>query len=123
MMNGNHFADSVIPAMSEFYAGTKHVAIVLHASVPADRDKMERRLQEAFAHIGVPKGTSLHKLDGPGAIALLREVDAIFISGGEIHLHCFVNCRKQDNWKSFKSRHWQVSSREEPVLAQMFWAL
>jgi dipeptidase E len=83
MMNGNHFADSVIPAMSEFYAGTKHVAIVLHASVPADRDKMERRLQEAFAHIGVPKGTSLHKLDGPGAIALLREVDAIFISGGD----------------------------------------
>ena len=77
------FADSVIPAMSEFYAGTKHVAIVLHASVPADRDKMERRLQEAFAHIGVPKGTSLHKLDGPGAIALLREVDAIFISGGD----------------------------------------
>ncbi len=83
MMNGNHFADSVIPAMSEFYAGTKHVAIILHASVPADRDKMERRLKEAFEHIGVEKGTSLHRLDGQGAIALLKEVDAIFISGGD----------------------------------------
>lgn len=83
MMNGNHFADSVIPAMSEFYAGTQPVAIILHASVPADRDKMERRLKEAFAHIGVPNGTSLHRLDGRGAIALLEEVDAIFISGGD----------------------------------------
>lgn len=83
MMNGNHFADAVIPAMTEHYQGSQHVAILLHASVPADRDKMERRLQEAFAHIGVPKATSLHQLDGDCSIALLKEVDSIFISGGD----------------------------------------
>ena len=83
MMNGNHFADSVIPAMTEHYAGSQHAAMILHASVPADRDKMERRLKEAFAHIGVPKATSLHQLDGPGALALLREADSIFIGGGD----------------------------------------
>jgi dipeptidase E len=83
MMNGNHFADSVIPAMTDFYAGTQHVALVLHASVPADRDKMEVRLKEAFAHIGVPYATSLHQLDGGGAITLLKEADAIFIGGGD----------------------------------------
>ena len=82
-MNGNHFADSIIPSMAEHYQGSQHVAMLLHASVPADRDKMERRLQEAFAHIGVPKATSLHQLDGPGALELLKEVDAIFIGGGD----------------------------------------
>ena len=83
MMNGNHFADSVIPAMSEHYAGRQHVALVLHANHPPDRDKKERRLKEAFAHIGVAKASSLHHLDNDGAIALLREADSIFIDGGD----------------------------------------
>jgi dipeptidase E len=69
--------------MSEHYSGIQHVAMVLHANLQADRDKMERRLQEAFVHIGVPKATSLHQLDGVGALALLKEVDAIFIGGGD----------------------------------------
>lgn len=83
MMNGNHFADPVIPAMSEHYAGIRHVAMILHASVPADRDKMERRLQEAFTHLGVPKATSLHRFDGEGAITVLKKADALFIGGGD----------------------------------------
>ena len=83
MMNGNHFADSVIPAMTDHYGKSKHVALVLHANLPDDRDKMERRLQEAFAHIGVPQATSLHQLDPSTALQLLRDVDAIFIGGGD----------------------------------------
>ena len=51
MMNGDHFADSVLPAMREHYAGVKKIALVLHASFPADRDRMEQRLQTAFRHL------------------------------------------------------------------------
>lgn len=83
MMNGNHFADSVIPAMTEHYGKSQHVALVLHANHPGDRDKMERRLKEAFAHIGVPQATSLHQMEVSRTLDFLREVDAIFIGGGD----------------------------------------
>lgn len=83
MMNGNHFADSTIPSMTDLYAGSRHVALVLHANHPPDRDKKERRLREAFAHIGVPKASSLHTLNAEGAIALLKDADSIFIDGGD----------------------------------------
>ena len=83
MMKGDHFADSVLPGMQEHYAGCRKVALVLHASAPADRDRMEARLQTAFAHLGVPVAESLHRRDAAGAQALLREADAIFVGGGE----------------------------------------
>jgi len=83
MMNGNHFADSVLPGMHEHYAGRRLVALVLHASHPADRDKMEVRLREAFLHIGVPAAESLHRYDDAGARELLTKADAIFVGGGE----------------------------------------
>lgn len=83
MMNGDHFADSVLAAMREHYAGRKKVALVLHASHPSDRDRMEARLAAAFAHIGVPVTESLHRRDEVGARGLLREADAIFVGGGE----------------------------------------
>lgn len=83
MMNGDHFSDAVLPAMREHYAGCKKVALVLHASHPADRDRMEARLAKAFAHLGVPAAESLHRRDDAGALSLLREVDAIFVGGGE----------------------------------------
>lgn len=83
MMNGNHFADSTIPAMTEHYAGCRHVALVLHANHPPDRDKKELRLREAFAHIGVPQADSLHHLGPDEAIKLLKEADGIFIDGGD----------------------------------------
>lgn len=83
MMNGDHFADAVLPAMREHYAGRKKVALVLHASHPDDRDRMEARLQRAFAHIGVETAESLHRRDEAGARALLQEADAIFVGGGE----------------------------------------
>lgn len=86
MMNGNHFADSVLPAMRAHYAGVTKVALVLHASHPADRDRMEARLQEAFQHLGGIPAESLHRRDAAGQLALLREADGIFVGGGETFL-------------------------------------
>ncbi len=83
MMNGDHFADSTLDVMRRHYAGCKKVALVLHASLPAERDRMEARLQKAFAHIGVPAAESLHRHDAAGAKALLEGADGIFIGGGE----------------------------------------
>lgn len=83
MMNGDHFADSVLPAMREHYAGCRTVALVLHPSHPTERDRMEARLQKAFAHLGVPTAGSLHRRDDAGAKELLRTADAIFVGGGE----------------------------------------
>jgi dipeptidase E len=83
MMNGDHFADSTLDVMRRHYAGCKKVALVLHASLPAERDRMEARLQKAFAHIGVPAAESLHRHDAAGAKALIDSADGIFIGGGE----------------------------------------
>jgi dipeptidase E len=83
MMNGDHFANNVLAAMREHYAGCRNVALVLHASHPADRDRMEVRLQRAFAHVGVPRAESLHRHDDAGARAWLGTAEAIFVGGGE----------------------------------------
>jgi dipeptidase E len=83
MMNGNHFADVALPALRTHYAGCKNIALVLHATLPADCDRMERRLQEAFAHINGAKAQSLHRLDAAGQKALLEKADGIFVGGGE----------------------------------------
>ncbi len=83
MMAGNKFADSVLPGMREHFRGCQRVALVLHASYPSDRDRMEARLQAAFADLGVPAAESLHHRDATGARELLRAADAIFVGGGE----------------------------------------
>lgn len=83
MMNGDRFADSVLPAMRAHYAGVKKLALVLHATVPADRDRMEARLKTAFAHLGGIEAESLHRLDAAGRRALLERADGIFVGGGE----------------------------------------
>lgn len=83
MMNGNHFADSTLAALRAHYAGCKKIALVLHASLPAERDKMEARLQEAFAHLGGMAAESLHRHDAAGQRALLKSADGIFVGGGE----------------------------------------
>jgi dipeptidase E len=83
MMNGDHFADSTLPVLREHYRGCRRVALVLHASHPADRDRMEARLQKAFAHLGVPAAESLHRRDAAGARELLQAADGFFVGGGE----------------------------------------
>lgn len=83
MMNGNHFADVALPALRTHYAGCKNIVLVLHATLPADRDRMEARLQEAFGHINGAQARSLHRLDAAGQRALIESADGIFIGGGE----------------------------------------
>lgn len=83
MMNGNHFADATLDAMREQYAGTKTVALVLHPSQVPDRDKMERRLKEAFQHLGGQEAFSLHRFDAAEANRRLAAADAIFVGGGD----------------------------------------
>ncbi|MBP8257115.1 MAG: Type 1 glutamine amidotransferase-like domain-containing protein [Opitutaceae bacterium] len=83
MMNGNHFSDSSLAIMREHYAGCRKIALVLHPSLPRDRDRMEARLKEAFAHLGPFEVESLHHRDAKGQIALLKSADGIFVGGGE----------------------------------------
>jgi dipeptidase E len=83
MMNGNHFADDTLPAMREHFAGCKTVALVLHASHPEDRDRMEARLQEAFRHLGEQEAFSVHRFAPEEANRRLAEADAIFVGGGD----------------------------------------
>ena len=83
MMSGNHFSDATLPAMRTHFQGCKTIALVLHASHPSERDRMELRLQEAFTHLGGQVVTSLHRRDAAGAIALLETADGIFVGGGE----------------------------------------
>ncbi len=85
MMNGNHFADSVLAVMREHYAGCRRVALVLHASHPSERVAMEKRLQAAFTHLLGPgvAAESVHHRDEVGARKLLTEADGIFVGGGE----------------------------------------
>ena len=83
MMNGNHFADSTLAAMRAHYAGCKNIALVLHATLPAEQDRMEARLQEAFQNLVGAKALSLHRLNPAGQKALLESADGIFVGGGE----------------------------------------
>lgn len=83
MMNGDHFADALLPVLREHYAGVKKVILVLHATAPSERDRMERRLQEAFAHLGGFAAESLHHSDAAGQRDLLERAEAVFVGGGE----------------------------------------
>jgi dipeptidase E len=83
MMKGDHFADSNVPPLREHFAGVKRVALVLHATHPEDYDRMEARLQKAFAHLNGASAESLHRRDLAGQRALLERADGIFVGGGE----------------------------------------
>lgn len=83
MMNGDQFSDPTLPTMREHFAGCKQIALVLHASHPAERDAMEARMKKAFAHLGGIEATSVHRFDDAGARELLRKADGIWVGGGE----------------------------------------
>lgn len=83
MMNGDQFADQVLPTMRKHYAGVKRVVLVLYATLPAERDRMEVRLQRAFAHLAGIPAESLHRYDPAGQRALLERAEGIFVGGGE----------------------------------------
>ena len=82
-MSGDHFLDSVLPTLRLHFAGCKRLALVLHASHPDERDKMEARLQKAFAEVGPITAVSIHRADAAGARELLAKADGIVVGGGE----------------------------------------
>jgi len=83
MMRGSRFASSVEGVMRAHFGAVRRLALVLHATHPSERDAMEARLQAAFRELGLRTVHSLHRRDAPGALALLREADGIFLGGGE----------------------------------------
>ncbi|MEY3773652.1 MAG: hypothetical protein RLZZ129_432 [Verrucomicrobiota bacterium] len=78
-----------LPAVSELqkrhYAGRKRILLILHASLPADRDRMEQRLQAMFAADGFD-AYSLHHLSDGAARRRIETAEAIFVGGGETFL-------------------------------------
>ena len=84
MMNGDHFRDTILPLMKQHFAGARRIALILWATHPDDRDRMEKRLQSAFADLGPGiTATSLHHLDDKAARQFLATADGIFVGGGE----------------------------------------
>jgi dipeptidase E len=83
MMDGDHFADVTVAPLRGHFAGSRRIALVLHATHPDDRDRMEARLRKAFAHLVGAEAESLHRHDAAGRMRLLAEADGIFVGGGE----------------------------------------
>lgn len=81
--NGDHFLAHVLAPLKVHFAGCKQLVLVLHADLPAERDRMEARLQKAFADVGPMNVVSLHHTDDAGARELLRKADGIVLGGGE----------------------------------------
>ncbi|MBM3842261.1 MAG: hypothetical protein FJ397_03175 [Verrucomicrobia bacterium] len=83
MMRGDRFAPAVGTVMRAHFGSGRRLALVLHATHPSGRDAMEARLRAAFRETGAGPVESLHRRDAPGALALLREADGVFLGGGE----------------------------------------
>lgn len=83
MMEGDRFAAATLAPLRAHFAAARRIALVLHATHPVDRDRMEARLREAFAHLNGAAVESLHRRDAAGQARLLAEADGIFVGGGE----------------------------------------
>lgn len=86
IMRGNHFQDHVKRASAELYGPGRKILLVLHASLPGERDAMERRLQEAFADCGGCAAESIHHWTGDAALEKIAAAGAFFVGGGETFL-------------------------------------
>lgn len=81
--SGDHFLAPVLAPLKVHFAGCKELVLVLHASAPAERDRMEARMQAMFAEVGPMRVVSLHHADDAGARERLRRADGIVVGGGE----------------------------------------
>jgi dipeptidase E len=79
------FLPEVAAVQRRHFAGRKRILLILHASLPDDRDRMEQRLQGMFAADGF-EAYSLHHLSENGARRRIQSAEAIFIGGGETFL-------------------------------------
>ena len=81
--SGDHFLGHVLQPLKLHFAGCKELVLVLHASAPAERDRMETRMRSMFSEVGPMHVVSLHHADAAGARELLRRADGIVVGGGE----------------------------------------
>jgi dipeptidase E len=79
------FLPEVAAAQQHHFAGRKRILLILHASLPEDRDRMEQRLQGMFAAEGF-EAYSIHHLSDNDARRRIQSAEAIFIGGGETFL-------------------------------------
>jgi dipeptidase E len=67
------------------YGATKNILLILHASIPADRDSAEKKLQAILTPDGYAS-ESLHHYEGRAALKKIEEADAFFVGGGDTFL-------------------------------------
>ena len=67
------------------YGATKKILLLLHASIPADRDSAEKKLQAILTPDGYDS-ESLHHYEGRAALNKIAEADAFFVGGGDTFL-------------------------------------
>jgi len=79
------FPETVTEAHRRHFGPKRRVLLILHATVPGDRDAMEQRLQTLFAADGY-EAESLHHWDGLDSRRRIEGAEAIFIGGGETFL-------------------------------------
>lgn len=79
------FPATVTEAHQRHFGPKRRVLLILHASLPGDRDAMEQRLQTLFRNDGY-ESESLHHWDGIDARRRIEGAEAIFIGGGETFL-------------------------------------
>jgi len=79
----------LLPAVSAahklHYGARKNVLLILHATVPADRDAAEKKLQALLAADGYA-AESLHHWAGRAALRKIEAADAFMVGGGETFL-------------------------------------
>ncbi|HVU35627.1 MAG TPA: Type 1 glutamine amidotransferase-like domain-containing protein [Opitutaceae bacterium] len=76
---------AVRAAHKKLYGQERHLLLVLHASLPADRDRVEKQLQRLLAPDGFT-AESLHHYQGAAARRALENASALFFGGGETFL-------------------------------------
>ncbi len=67
------------------YGAPKKILLILHASIPADRDGAEKKLLPLLAEDGYV-GESLHHFEGRAALKKIEEAEAFFVGGGDTFL-------------------------------------
>ncbi len=67
------------------YGAPKKILLILHASIPADRDGAEKKLLPLLAEDGYV-GESLHHYEGRAAMKKVEEAEAFFVGGGDTFL-------------------------------------
>jgi len=84
---GQGFLEHAVEALREVYAGCARVLLLPYASASQGRDFYEKRMDDAFARLEIgPRIESLHHHRGPEAARVLREAEAVFVSGGQTFL-------------------------------------